>query len=193
MSEYRPPGVTPPPVRDPWPSAATPIHRDPYDWATEARPAPAGGLMVASLICGIVGVVVGVIPLFFFVAWVLGLVAVVLGFVARHKRRAASRMTITLSPGHSYAKGDSIHLDRTADQTIGPVNLRVVSVTPTSAVVAQRARYGMALWGIWLGTAALVLGCVGLAVIQSAVNDLDHNLDQLDQQIDQDLGTTTIP
>jgi hypothetical protein len=45
-------------------------------------PAPGNGMAVAALVCGIVGAVFGLIPLTFFIALALGLVAVVLGPIA---------------------------------------------------------------------------------------------------------------
>ena len=47
------------------------------------------GLAVAALVCGIIGVIAGAIPLLFFLAWVLGVIALVLGFTGRSasKRR----------------------------------------------------------------------------------------------------------
>jgi lysylphosphatidylglycerol synthetase-like protein (DUF2156 family) len=41
------------------------------------------GLAVAALTCGIVGLVLGLIPILFFIAWALGITAFVLGLVAR--------------------------------------------------------------------------------------------------------------
>jgi lysylphosphatidylglycerol synthetase-like protein (DUF2156 family) len=45
------------------------------------------GLAVAALVCGIVGVVLGLIPILFFVAWALGIVAFVLGLIARRRAK----------------------------------------------------------------------------------------------------------
>jgi hypothetical protein len=100
-----------------------------YNW----QPAePARGMSAAALVCGIVGVVLGLIPLLFVFAWALGLVAVVLGLIARHQRKAAG------------------------------------------------ARRGMALWGAWLGAAALALGVLGFTIMNDAFNDLDNDLEQID-------------
>jgi hypothetical protein len=49
------------------------------------------GLAVAALVLGIVGVVVGLIPLFFVVAWVCGLLALIFGLIGRSKRRQERR------------------------------------------------------------------------------------------------------
>lgn len=43
------------------------------------------GMAVAALVLGIVGCAVGLIPLFFIFAWILGLLAVVLGFIANNR------------------------------------------------------------------------------------------------------------
>lgn len=47
------------------------------------------GMAVAALVCGITGVVLGLIPLFFVAAWALGVLAWVFGVVGR--RRAPAR------------------------------------------------------------------------------------------------------
>ena len=47
------------------------------------------GLAVAGLVIGLVGFVLGLIPILFFIAWAAGITAFVLGIVAR--RRAAQR------------------------------------------------------------------------------------------------------
>jgi Domain of unknown function (DUF4190)/Protein of unknown function (DUF2510) len=43
------------------------------------------GLAVAALVTGIVGLVLGFIPILFFIAWALGITAFVLGLVARRR------------------------------------------------------------------------------------------------------------
>lgn len=57
---------------------------DGHRWAEQRRPAPAAdvvgagagnGFAVTSLVCGIVGTVLGVLP--FFVGWILGIIAIV--------------------------------------------------------------------------------------------------------------------
>jgi Protein of unknown function (DUF2510) len=47
------------------------------------------GLAVGALVCGIVGLTLGLIPILFIIAWALGLVAIVLGIIAR--RRAVQK------------------------------------------------------------------------------------------------------
>ena len=42
---------------------------------------------VAALVCGIIGVVVGLIPLFFFISLPLGIIAVVLGVMAYRRAK----------------------------------------------------------------------------------------------------------
>jgi hypothetical protein len=50
--------------------------------------APAGnGLAVAALVLGIVGVIVGLIPLFFWIALPCGILAVIFGFAGRRRGR----------------------------------------------------------------------------------------------------------
>jgi len=87
---------------------------------------PGNGMAVAALVCGIVGAVLGVIPILFVAAWGLGAVAVALGIVGR---RRAKR-------------------------------------------VAGAGRGGMALAGTLLGVLALVLGGVGVAIVDDAFDDL---------------------
>lgn len=57
---------------------------------TDIRPepqAPAGnGLAVAALVLGIIGVFFGIIPLTFFIAWILGALALVFGLVGCRRR-----------------------------------------------------------------------------------------------------------
>src|SRR5437764_13179001 len=55
------------------------------------------GLAVASLVCGIVGFVLGLIPILFFVAWTLGPTAFILGLVGRGRAKrnhSAGRKTM---------------------------------------------------------------------------------------------------
>lgn len=63
------------------------VHRPPpppfYPPPTEE---PATGLSIASLVCGIVGIVAGLIPLLFIGTLSLALVAIVLGFIAWARR-----------------------------------------------------------------------------------------------------------
>jgi hypothetical protein len=60
--------------------------------------APRNGLGIAALILGIVGVVVGIIPFFFWVAGILGVIGLILGFVGRGraKRGEATNGTMAL-------------------------------------------------------------------------------------------------
>jgi len=46
---------------------------------------PTNGLAVASLVCGIVGAVFGLIPWTFWLAWILGILAIVFGAIGRKK------------------------------------------------------------------------------------------------------------
>lgn len=48
-------------------------------------PVPANGLAIAALVCGIVGAVFGLIPFTFWLAWVLGVVAIVFGAIGRRR------------------------------------------------------------------------------------------------------------
>ena len=54
----------------------------------QAPVTPGHGLAIASLVCGIVVIVTGLIPLLFIVVLLCGIVAIVLGFSARRKGRA---------------------------------------------------------------------------------------------------------
>jgi lysylphosphatidylglycerol synthetase-like protein (DUF2156 family) len=47
--------------------------------------APSNGFAVTALVCGIVGIVLGVLPFTFFVAWILGIIAIVFGVLARKR------------------------------------------------------------------------------------------------------------
>lgn len=65
----------------------------PPTWGTTQTPtAKAGnGLAVTAMVLGIIGVLFGIIPLTFFIAWILGVLALVFGFIGRGKaRRGAS-------------------------------------------------------------------------------------------------------
>jgi Na+/proline symporter len=50
-----------------------------------AVPAPGNGLAVAALVCGIIGAVFSLIPWTFWLAWILGILAVVFGAVGRRR------------------------------------------------------------------------------------------------------------
>ena len=60
--------------------------------------APRNGLGIAALILGIIGVVIGIIPFFFWVAGILGVIGLILGFVGRGraKRGEATNGTMAL-------------------------------------------------------------------------------------------------
>ena len=47
----------------------------------------ANGFAVTALVCGIIGAVFGLIPLTFFIAWILGIIAVVFGALGRRRAR----------------------------------------------------------------------------------------------------------
>lgn len=56
---------------------------------TDNQPEPqaaGNGLAVAALVLGIIGVFFGMIPLTFFIAWILGTLALVFGLVGRRRR-----------------------------------------------------------------------------------------------------------
>ena len=63
-------------------------------WTDQRRPAQAraapsassNGFAVTALVCGIVGAVLGVLP--FFVGWILGIIAIVFGVLARKRAEA---------------------------------------------------------------------------------------------------------
>ncbi len=61
-------------------------HRRPAQ-AAAAVPQAGNGFAVTALVCGIVGVVLGVLP--FFVGWILGIIAIVFGVLGR-KRAVAN-------------------------------------------------------------------------------------------------------
>jgi len=93
--------------------------------------APAKGLAVAALVCGIVGAFFGLIPLTAFFAMPLGLVAFVLGLLAARKMKRA---------GH---------------------------------------KAGMARAGWILGAIAVILAIIGFAIMNSAVNQLQTDLENI--------------
>ena len=63
-----------------------------------AYQAPRNGVGTTALILGIIGVLVGIIPLFFWVAGILGVIGLVLGFVGRGRfeRSEATNGTMAL-------------------------------------------------------------------------------------------------
>lgn len=99
-------------------------------WATPGPERPSNGMHVAALVCGILGVLAGLIPLFFLPAWGFGGVAAVLGYLA-YKR----------------AKPHGI----------------------------KQGRAGMAL-----GSIAIVLGFVGVAIVADAFDDVDDELNSIE-------------
>jgi hypothetical protein len=70
-------GETPPPPGPP---------QYPQHGVWAVPPEVGRGFQISSLICGIVGVVLGLIPLFFLFSWVLGILALVMGFIAWKRR-----------------------------------------------------------------------------------------------------------
>jgi hypothetical protein len=63
---------------------STPPEQGPQVVYVERR---GNGMAVAALVCGIVGLVLGFIPLLFVIAWALGITAFVLGLVARGRAK----------------------------------------------------------------------------------------------------------
>ena len=86
---YGPPGGAPPGQQPhPGPPWGVPPGQQPSYYGgppmAYARPA-ANGMAVAALVCGIVGAVIGTVPFFFWLAAILGVLAVIFGFVALGK------------------------------------------------------------------------------------------------------------
>ncbi len=50
------------------------------------------GMAIASLATGLIGVLFGIVPFFFFMAWILGVLALVFGFVGRARDRPRRKM-----------------------------------------------------------------------------------------------------
>jgi Domain of unknown function (DUF4352) len=75
-----------------------PDHQPPPAYQTTVQQAPRNGLGTAALILGIVGAVSGVIPFMFWLAGTLGLIGLILGFIARGrvKRGEATNGTAAL-------------------------------------------------------------------------------------------------
>ena len=108
-----------------------------------ATPAPEGGervvsverrgngMAVAALVCGIIGAVIGLVPILFVGAFVLGVLALVFGLVGRGRAKR--------------------------EPAVG--------------------RKTMATWGAALGVVAVILGFVGVAIVDDASEDLDRDLD----------------
>lgn len=95
------------------------------------------GLAVASLVLGIVGFFLGLIPILFIVAWALGVPGFILGIAGIRK---ANRL--------------------------GGV------------------RKTMAIWGVVMSVAAFGMGCLGVAIVNDAFNDLDRDLNNASQELD---------
>jgi hypothetical protein len=70
----------------------------PYQPPSGLQQAPRNGLGTAALILGIIGVVVGIIPFFFWLAVILGVIGLILGFVGRSRatRGEATNGTMAL-------------------------------------------------------------------------------------------------
>ena len=74
-----------------WDGAAWSDQRRAAQMVAVAAPAPTAapdagnGLAIAGLVCGIVGVVFGLIPWTFWLAWVLGVLAIVFGAIGRRR------------------------------------------------------------------------------------------------------------
>lgn len=96
------------------------------------------GFAVTALVLGVIGAIVGLIPLFFIGAWLLGVLALIFGFV-----------------GRSRAKRDP-----------------------------NAGRGGMALAGIILGVIAIILGAIGANTVDSAVDDLNRDLREIERELD---------
>lgn len=94
------------------------------------------GMAIAALSMGVVGSIIGLIPLFGLVALPLGILALIFGLVATSK---AKRLGLPK---------------------------------------------GMARAGWILGVLAIVLGVAGMAIVNGAVNELEHDLNQLEMELE---------
>jgi hypothetical protein len=65
----------------------------------------------------------------------------------------------------------------------GIVALVLGLVAASKAKKAKQPR-GMARAGWILGAVAIALGVIGMAVVNSAINDLERDLDQIEQELD---------
>ena len=97
-------------------------------------------MAVAALVCGIIGVVIGLVPILFVGAFVLGVLA--LGLVGRGRAKR--------------------------EPAVG--------------------RKTMATWGAALGVVAVILGFVGVAIVDDAPEDLDRDLEKIERDLDRDLS-----
>ena len=83
------PDSTPPGAPEPWLSQPVPSHPSPYAPASE--PAPnypmftKNGLGTASLVLGIIGVLLGLMPFLFPISALLGVLALTFGLIGRHR------------------------------------------------------------------------------------------------------------
>lgn len=70
----------------------------PYQPYPVVQQAPRNGLGIAALVLGIIGVVVGIIPFFFWLAVILGVIGLILGFIGRSRanRGEATNGTMAL-------------------------------------------------------------------------------------------------
>jgi len=98
------------------------------------------GMAVASLICGIFGAVIALIPILGIFGLGLGLVALILGLIGWSKARKGE------------AKGK-----------------------------------GIAITGTIFGALALVLGIVGVVIVQGAFDQFGQDLEEIGDQLDEDL------
>jgi ABC-type nickel/cobalt efflux system permease component RcnA len=67
------------------------------EWYGQYVSEPGRGTSIAALVCGIVGVVFGLIPILFVISLSLGCVAIVLGLIARSQRRHYPSLKKTMS------------------------------------------------------------------------------------------------
>ncbi|MDG4861778.1 DUF4190 domain-containing protein [Streptomyces sp. T-3] len=91
-----------PPEQSPWAAPAPPQHGGPGGLPMAPPPPPPGyggwapgpyapqahnGLGIAAMVCGIVGLVTGIIPILFWLGGILGVVALILGFIGKANAR----------------------------------------------------------------------------------------------------------
>ncbi len=68
-----------------WSEQRRPVQVVPVVFAAPVEPQATNGFAIAALVCGIVGVVFGILPWTFWVAWVLGVLAIVFGAIGRRR------------------------------------------------------------------------------------------------------------
>jgi O-antigen ligase len=56
-----------------------------------------------------------------------------------------------------------------------------------------RASTGMATWGVVLSVLAIALGVFGMVTVFGAVDELDRDLEQLEQDMEDDMSDLTTP